>query len=79
MDFIIEKGLPMPAAARHRRISKYPFAQLEVGDSFLVPDTPQSKAENRANSATNVANQRLAPKHFGARRVTEGVRIWRVA
>ncbi len=32
--FAVERGIPMPA---RRNMTKYPFAQLEVGDSFAVP------------------------------------------
>ncbi len=37
--FEIEKGLPIPAYIRGNGLkgSKYPFAKMEIGDSFFVP------------------------------------------
>lgn len=34
MSYTIEKGVPVIGAARNR---VYPFAQMEVGDSFAAP------------------------------------------
>ena len=66
--FIIEKGIPFPA-----RGSKYPFADMEVGDSFLAPDTKIASVYNAAHA--------YAHKHKVSLRVRatpEGVRVWRI-
>ena len=46
----IEKGIPMPEQKRH---AKYPWDQLEVGDSFFIPNS---------SSNFHYINWRLAPK-----------------
>jgi len=38
MAFEIRSDIPMPKRAAGRQGSKYPFAQLEVGQSFLVDE-----------------------------------------
>ena len=62
----IDKDVPMP--------SPYPYRKLEVGDSFFV-------ADKTTNGMAGAANERLTPKRFTARTVTEGgvkgVRVWR--
>lgn len=67
-DFKVEKGLRIPAAR-----ARYPFAEMAVGDSFLVPQT-------RAHWARSAA-QHWGAEHgvkFTTRSVNGGVRIWRV-
>lgn len=68
---VIEKGIPAPAAR-----GKYPFAQMEVGDSFFVP------GKTSRNFPLGPYNARLG-FGFRARTVTvdgvTGVRIWRVS
>jgi hypothetical protein len=32
----IDKEVPLPAASAPKRAPKYPFVQMEVGDSFVV-------------------------------------------
>lgn len=75
-EFVIDKGVPIPQAPRGRR-PKYPFAQLEVGDSFFV-------AGESRKIVTNLS--RLAHSHktrhggdFVTRVVDGGARVWRVA
>lgn len=36
MTYAIRKGVPVPAARSYR--TQYPFADMEVGDSFVVPE-----------------------------------------
>ena len=61
----IEKGIPM--AAPHKR--KYPFREMEVGDSFRAPDALRSVSSY---------NTWLRPKHFVIRIAGDGSRrVWR--
>lgn len=77
-SFLIEKGVPLPPpAGRGRNRKPYrrlPFAQMQVGDSFFCP-TDEPVAESR--------NFLTAAKHKGTvvtcRRVSGGIRVWRVA
>lgn len=64
----IEKGVPLP--------KRFPFADMEVGDSFAIP------AETR-RSAVNVAAKRFGVKHgmkFTVRLMPDrSLRCWRIA
>lgn len=73
----VDKDIPIPQAYKTRP-DKYPFAQLEVGDSFFIEN-----ANKRFSIYANV-------RHFNERRKLHeqikvcqrregnGVRIWRV-
>jgi len=70
-DIRVEKGVPMPSA----NVAKYPWRQMEIGDSFLFPeDVSGDTASNNAAAAS----KRLAPKRFSVRKTQDGYRCWRV-
>jgi hypothetical protein len=74
--FAIEKAIPLPPAApRPGRAYKYPFLQMEVGDSFLAGLADAEKLWTAA--------WRFQQKHpawqYRTRKSEEGVRIWRTA
>jgi len=64
----VEKGIPMPV--------KYPFAHMEVGDSFEVP-------VHVRRTAVNVSAKRYGDKHgmIFTIRLTEDrkLRCWRIS
>lgn len=74
MTIKIDKGIPLP---KQVRTSKYPFADLGVGDSFFVPGV---KAASLGNAAKHHAAR--TGHSYRSRTVTEdgvlGARIWRV-
>lgn len=74
-EFQVSKRLPIPEIT-HK--SKYPWAEMSVGDSFFVP----GKHTTQMGGVAHQAGISLGVK-FTIRRVTEmqvsGVRIWRVA
>ena len=72
-DFVIEKGVPAPEA-RYR--NKYPFGEMEVGDSFFVPGGEAGKLSNSASVYARYHGRKLK---FSARKVEGGARVWRVA
>lgn len=80
----IEKNIPLPARVRgtQGRRSKYPFAQMEVGDSFAITAIEQTAYKLR-NSIGNCAIkwvQKNAPERKFSTRITGNtVRIWRIA
>lgn len=85
--FTIEKGIPIPAAQPRGAAVKYPFAQMEIGDSFFVPsvvkgDETADKAAERLKSSLS-SHKRRAQKQTGfvltVRVVDGGVRVWRNA
>lgn len=72
----IEKGVPMP-----RPPQIYPWADMEPGDSFLLPCEPaeRERVGNRArNAAASFAMKRGLDWKFRIRSVEGGMRIWRV-
>ena len=69
--YTIEKGIPIP----QRKIdAKYPFREMQVGDSFFTSGTPASYF--------SLHIRLLRPKKFSCRTVVEngvkGLRIWRI-
>ena len=63
----IDKGIPMPS------LTRYPFDEMEVGDSFLVP------SDNRTSVSTLVSRNHNGKK-FSLRKMTDGTyRCWRIA
>ena len=85
IDFNIDKGLDIPPVTMTRRPSKYPFAQLEMGDSFHIAETEERKTPVRAMaSIVSATNKRHTDKRFVCRKVGEddprgaGARVFRV-
>lgn len=72
MSIEIEKCIPLPEGAIRRR---FPFKDLEVGDSFFVPD---ATAKDIGASTSN-ARKRMPDRMFIARTVQGGVRVWRLS
>lgn len=72
MDEIkIDKGIPIPSGGHGRR-AKYPWHEMEVGDSFFVSGGTNNKG------FVSYANRRFAPKRFLSRTVEGGTRVWRL-
>ena len=66
----IESGIPVPKTVIK---SKYPFAALKVGDSFLIT----GKTLTQIRSYASVIGKKLAMK-FKVMEVDGGIRVWRV-
>ena len=74
--FTVTKGIPIPKNnARYGR-SKYPFGEMEVGDSFFIPLAP--------TASLKVSVYRAARVNYGVKRSIRiaaeksGMRVWRV-
>ena len=74
MAFEIEKGVPLPKSVQRGWTGKYPWRQLEIGDSFFVP----GKTTNDIGGTVTIARRTTGFK-LVTRSVEGGVRIWRVA
>ena len=73
MEFKIEDDHAIPAARQPTvRREKYPWSQLEIGQSFFVGDKSLSSMSSNAAHAG-----RRNGKKFIARSVDGGVRVWR--
>lgn len=74
-DFKIEKQVPVPKSYRQH---KYPFADMEVGDSFFVPeDDGGNRVRDRVAPAANGYGKPRGWK-FTTRTVEGGARCWRI-
>ena len=74
----IEKGIEVLAKKIFVRKSIYPFATMEVGDSFFVPQVDgKPKTDGSIRSAARQAAKKLGFK-FTVRRADGGFRCWRV-
>lgn len=69
----IDKGVPVPASRWSGSKRKYPFPDMEVGDSFFT----ESKQETVGSSVASYA--RFNNKKFTARSENGGTRVWRIA
>jgi hypothetical protein len=72
-DFKVDKGVPLPKNIG-RKLTKYPWHEMKVGDSFLVP------TELALSLAANIAyrNRKFPEIKFVQRRVQGGYRVWRM-
>lgn len=68
--FTLERGLDIP---ERKTGPKYPYDRLELGDSFYLEGGDLSKLCN-----ANYREWRRTGKKFTARKVENGVRVWRI-
>ena len=74
MSFEIENDHAIPAGRQHKgRREKYPWSEMDVGQSFFVKDV-----EPRSMSSTASHAGRRNGKKFIARESEGGVRVWRI-
>lgn len=71
--FKIEYGIPLTGRKNGRK-AKYPFADMNVGDSFALPAKNVKSARSRAFQI----NKKMGFK-FAFRTFNDKVRCWRVA
>lgn len=67
----IDKNIPLPAKREHLT---YPFKELEVGDSFEVPEGK----EMSVRSLVSIRNGR-GKEQYSVRTIDGIVRAWRIA
>src|SRR5690606_14294925 len=70
--FKVEKGIPVPPV-KQGPYSRYPWLQMEVGDSFFVPGVEYSAFKQQPSNAG-----RRYGRKYASRSVDGGVRVWRV-
>ena len=77
-DFKIEKGIQLTPSQTNQ---KYPFFEMEVGDSFIISDVYTSEEMNRCgNASRSWAKQRGNGRKFALRKTDKNeIRIWRTA
>ena len=76
----IDKAVPIPETKKTgKRRSLYPFENMEVNDSFLVPNPLKLTTlilRNRVNSAA-AYHSKIDGMKFTVRDTVEGIRVWR--
>lgn len=72
--FKIEKGVEAPAGTKRR---KYPFQDMDIGDSFFIEDA-SPRHNHQIYAAASYAGSRHG-KTFTVRTVEGGYRVWRLA
>ena len=82
----VEKNIPIPESrfgkGRQPGETKYPFAELQVGDSFMVPTKKQTDINKMQSSICGHAFQykrKNRDTNFTTRIVDGGIRVWRIA
>ena len=70
----VERGIEMP---NPRVVFSYPYEDMDVGDSFVVPVLMKRKTLQNVLNANYRASKRLGWK-FIARTEGEQIRVWRV-
>jgi hypothetical protein len=73
-EIVVRSGVPLPSPrGRGVRESKYPFASMAVGDSFVLADA----SARTVRRAVAVFQKKFKSK-FAVRVIAEGVGVWRV-
>lgn len=71
----IEKGVPLSGRpGRGGKNAKYPWREMQVGDSFLAPGTTIHKF-----NSVRLYGEKMTGFKFASRTVPGGVRVWRIA
>jgi hypothetical protein len=77
MSYKIDKGIPMPVPTGSP--CKYPFKDMVVGDSFLVPEADAKNLHARIQSRANHLRASIRGYKLAVRRVDGGRRVWRIS
>lgn len=82
MTYKIEKGVPVPSRGLPAKPIPYPFGEMELGDSFVVPIPKDLDGERLVKRILSIAKRYRddvqADFAISARVRPEGVRVWRV-
>lgn len=78
-DFQIESGVPMPDCGKSTgRLRVYPWLEMDVGDSFPIPEGKHDHVRTAASSWTKRHPE--DPRAFTVRKMECGAyRCWRIA
>lgn len=75
--FTVEKNVPIPRSNWTGNY-RYPFRQMEIGDSFFVPGDSPGEAAIRVRSAASYFCHRNPGFYFSVLKVDGGCRVWRI-
>jgi hypothetical protein len=75
----IEDNVPMPEGGRGGGGGKYPWAQLDIGQSFWVPSDNLKSWQTSCVKAGKVHGRKFICRRFDGAEGKQGVRVWRKA
>jgi hypothetical protein len=80
-NFIIEKGIDIPPKRPVGRKPgvKYPFAQMQVGDSFVCPENPKRPGYSLAGPSAVSFKKNNPGWDYTVRKEGDHFRLWRTA
>ena len=73
MAFSIDRGVKIPQSKYGTGTGKYPWHQLEVGDSFFVPETQLASSKSRPATPLFNTSSRVCVENG-----TKGIRVWKI-
>lgn len=80
-QYEIDKNIPLsPKRPPIHRTSKYPWDEMEVGDSFLVRfgDKKTKRSVQSTVVGAVVYRQKHSEHRYTTRALDEGIRVWRI-
>ena len=80
MNFKVDKDIAPPPTYKgvSQSKSKYPWDEMEVGDSFLVPYGNRQPLNLQSNMLT-IGNSRRSGYRVVTKQEPEGIRVWRIS
>jgi len=87
MNYEIEKNIPFPKGKYSKTFNNYPFADMEIGDSFFVLNDKNKGLQNLQSQVMSLAksfiyhNNKTGWKfksHQEKKDNFNGIRIWRL-
>lgn len=80
----IEKNIPLPPRAYDKagRNTRYPFPDMEIGDSFILKlsaDPKKARAKRVSISGLMLYHARKRGAKYASRRLADGLRVWRIS
>lgn len=70
----IDKGISIPKIG-----GKYPWHEMEIGDSFFVPGKDFHKMQSQAShTGIKLSKKFIVCRSFEGARKIKGVRVWRI-
>lgn len=77
----IETGIPLPKYGLRGRKIKYPFRQMNIGDSFYLekPNPPPKKHGTAQWYSKIYGSAKAQGARCAVRQERDGIRVWRIA
>jgi hypothetical protein len=79
MEIQVQSGLPIPPKKTKGTKNNYPFHTMNVGDSFLIANSPYKNMEHIRCGVMTAAKRYGKSNNtiFTSRKEADGIRVWR--